>query len=143
MNSEKMDGILPIATGVFTLPPYDAAPPRLLGGFCSGCNRYYFPRPRLCRTCFRETEETFLGSEGIIYSFTIIRRPSVFGLPNPYSVGYVDLSESGLRIFFLLDPTRIDELEIGTKVWLDVKPLGHDGQGSPRLRPFFAPVKAG
>jgi uncharacterized OB-fold protein len=78
----------------------------------------------------------------VIYTFTIIRRPSAFGLPNPYGIGYIDLDESGLRIFFLLDPTRIDELRIGSKVRLNVRALGHDGQGSPRLRPFFTPVKA-
>lgn len=142
MESEKVDNIPPIATGVFTLPPYAAAPPRLLGGFCPGCKRYYFPRPSYCRTCFEQTEEASLGSEGVIYTFTIIRRPSAFGLPNPYGVGYVDLAESGLRIFFLLDPTSIDELRIGSRVRLNVRPLGHDGQGSPRLRPFFTPVKS-
>lgn len=137
-----MVNIPPIALGIFTLPPYDAAAPRLLGGFCPSCKRYYFPRPSYCRNCFQQTNEASLGSEGAIYSFTVIRRPSVFGLPNPYGVGYVDLAKSGLRIFFLLDPRRIDELRIGAKVVLNVGPLGHDGQGSPRLRPFFTPVKA-
>ncbi|MFO7783269.1 MAG: Zn-ribbon domain-containing OB-fold protein [Thermodesulfobacteriota bacterium] len=138
MNSEEMDGILPIAAGIFTLPPYDAAPPRLLGGFCKACNRHYFPQPKYCRTCFRETEGVSLGSEGSLYSFTIIRRPSVFGLPNPYGVGYIDLVESNLRIFFLLDPADIENLSIGSRVHLNVKPLGHDGFGSVRLRPFFS-----
>jgi uncharacterized OB-fold protein len=142
MDLKEMGNIPPIATGIFTLPPYDAAPPTLLGGFCPRCKRYYFPRPSYCRTCFEKTEDASLGSEGVVYSLTIIRRPSVFGLPNPYGVGYVDLDVSGLRIFFLLDPTRIDELRIGSKVRLDVRPLGHDGQGSPRLRPFFTLAEA-
>jgi len=138
MSDEKID-IPPVATGLFTLPPYDQSPPRLLGGFCSRCNKYYFPRPRYCRVCLEQTEETVLGSEGVIYSYTIIRTKAPLGLPNPYSVGYIDLARSSLRIFCLLDPAAIERLQVGLPVRLVVEPLGDDGHGSPRLRPYFTP----
>jgi len=140
---ETMVNILPVAPGIFTLPPYDQIQPKLLGGFCPACNRYYFPRPRYCRSCLGQTEETPLSSKGVIYSFTVIRRKPPLGLPEPYSVGYVDLEESGLRVFSLLDPESIDQLRIGLKVRLVVEPLGHDGHGSPRLRPYFTPITVG
>lgn len=137
--NEKKTNIPPIATGIFTLPPYDQFPPQLLGGFCSKCHKYYFPRPTYCRICLDQTQETILGSEGVIYSFTVIRTRAPLGLPTPYSVGYIDLAGSSLRIFCLLDPTAIEQLQIGMAVKLAVRALGHDGQGSPRLRPYFTP----
>ena len=143
MNLEKMADIPPAVSGIFTLPPYDKAPPMLLGGFCRICNRYYFPKPKYCRVCLGEVDETALSPEGTIYSFTVIRRKPPFGLPTPYSVGYIDLSESGLRIFCLLDPMAVNQIQVGTAVRLAVRPLGHDGHGAPRLRPYFTPVKLG
>ena len=137
---EKMANMPPVVPGIFTLPPYDQIQPKLLGGFCPTCNRYYFPRPMYCRGCLGPTEEISLGSQGVIYSFTVIRRKPPLGLPEPYSVGYIDLDESGLRVFSLLDPTTIAQLRIGLKVRLVVEPLGHDGQGTPRLRPYFTPI---
>jgi uncharacterized OB-fold protein len=141
MNLETIADIPPIVPGLFTLPPYDKTPPMLLGGFCEVCNRYYFPKPRYCRACLSQVNETPLKSEGTIYSFTVIWRKPPFGLPNPYSVGYVDLVESGLRIFCLLDPKAINHIRAGMSVRLAVGPLGHDGRGSPRLRPYFTPIR--
>jgi uncharacterized OB-fold protein len=140
MSKEKTD-IPPVATGIFTLPPYDQSPPRLLGGICSKCNKYYFPRPGYCRSCLEPTEETALDSKGVIYSYTVIRTKAPLGLPAPYSVGYIDLAGSSLRIFCLLDPAAIEQLQVGLKVRLAVGPLGHDGHGSPCLRPYFTPQK--
>jgi uncharacterized OB-fold protein len=143
MYSKIKSDILPVLPGIFTLPPYDQIQPKLLGGFCPTCNRYYFPKPKYCRGCLGQTEEISLASKGVIYSFTVIRRKPPLGLPEPYSVGYVDLEESGLRVFSLLDPTAIAQLRIGLKVRLVVEPLGHDGHGAPRLRPYFTPITGG
>lgn len=137
--TEANQDILPVAAGIFTLPPYDDAPPALLGGYCATCSRYYFPRPRYCRTCLDTPEEVVLGGEGAIYTYTVIRVKPPLGLPSPYAVGYIDLAETGLRIFCLLDPDAVDTLRIGSPVTLKVAPLGHGVDGSPRLRPYFTP----
>jgi uncharacterized OB-fold protein len=134
-----MADIPPIAPGIFTLPPYDLSPPELLGGLCDKCNQYYFPRPKYCRICLGPVKETVLGSEGTIYSFTVIRKKPPFGLPLPYSVGFIDLQDCRLRIFCLLDPGAVDDLRIGLPVQLKVGPLGHDGHGHSCLRPYFSP----
>lgn len=139
--SEKEIDIEPVATGIFTLPPYDQNPPQLIGGVCDSCSQYYFPRPHYCKECLEPTEEVLLGSEGIIYSYTVVRTRAPLGLPMPYSVGYVDLKGSSLRIFMLLDPHAIEDLQVGLPVRLAVAPLGDDGQGSPCLRPYFTPDK--
>jgi len=61
------------------------------------------------------------------------------GLPQPYSLGYIDLDDIPLRIFCLLDPAANDQLKIGLPVHLKVAPLGHDSNGKPCLRPYFSP----
>lgn len=138
-----LEKILPVAEGIFTLPPYDKEPPVLLGGYCRECDQYYFPRPQYCRSCLKAPEEAELGGEGEIYSYTAIRVKPPLGLPSPYAVGYVDLKENGLRIFCLLDPSAVDSLQIGLPVKLKVESLGCGTDGSPRLRPYFSPVNQG
>lgn len=142
-EKERSNDIPPVARGIFTLPPYDEAPPALLGGFCGTCATYYFPRPNYCRSCLGPLTETKVGSEGTIYSFTVIRKKPPFGLPLPYGVGFIDLKETGLRIFCLLDPAALDQLRIGLPVQLAVAPMGHDAGGTPCLRPFFKPFIKG
>jgi uncharacterized OB-fold protein len=139
MNREERSNIQAMMPGIFTPPPYDRNPPKLIGGFCRECGGVYFPRPRYCPRCLEPVEEKALNSEGTIHSFTVIRTKPPLGLPQPYSVGYVDLAESGLRVFCLLDPAAIDRLRIGLPVRLAVAPLGHDGRGTPCLRPYFTP----
>ena len=136
--ADDMDpGIKPIAEGIFSMPSPAQPSPRLIGGFCATCDRKYFPRSGYCPTCLGEVEEISLDSKGTLYCFTVVRTKPPFGLPQPYGIGYVDLTESGLRIFCLLDPASIDQLRIGLRVKLAVGPLGHDGHGAPRLRPYF------
>ena len=135
-----VSNIPPAVIGVFTLPPYDQAPPKLIGGFCKSCNQYYFPQPRFCKSCLEPVEGMVLDSEGTIYSFAVVRRKPPLGFPNPYGVGFVDLRICGLRIFCLFDPASVEQLKIGLPVTLAVASLGHDGHGSPRLRPYFTPI---
>ena len=141
MKSETFANIQPMAPGIFTLPPYDNIAPILLGGYCKECDKRYFPRPKYCPSCLGLIEETNVGSTGVIYSYTVVRIKPPLGFPSPYSVVYVDLDESGLRVFCLFDPEAIDQLRIGLKVSLAVKPIGDNGQGEPRLRPYFTPLK--
>jgi uncharacterized OB-fold protein len=138
MNS-KLPDLPPVAQGVFTLPPYDQFPPRLIGSMCPSCNEYFFPATPYCRKCLEPTARADLGSQGVLYSYTVIRTKAPLGLPTPYCVGYVDLAERSLRIFFLLDPDAIETFKSGLAVRLAVKPLGIDQQGSPCLRPYFTP----
>jgi len=139
--SEITEQFPPVAPGIFTLPPYNQHPPCLLGGYCAQCNKYYFPRPVYCRSCQEPTKEIELGTQGQIYSYTVIRTKAPLGLPTPYGVAYIDLVDVPLRIFCLIDPAVLDDLKVGMKVQLAVGQIGHDGQGSPCLRPYFTCVK--
>ena len=110
----------------------------LIGGHCPGCGRDFFPRPRYCPQCLEPCPESSLDGRGVIHSYTVVRTRPPFGLPQPYAVGYIDLAESGLRIFGLLNPADIDGLAIGRKVGLQIGPMGKNGKGEPCLRPYFS-----
>lgn len=137
MNDETEHSIQPVNPGTFSVPGDDGAAPQLLGGYCRTCQAYYYPRPRCCPSCLGDVDLRPVGRRGRIHSFTVVRTKPPLGLPQPYSVGYVDLEETGLRIFGLLDPERIEDLRLGAWVYLAVRPLGHDGRGEERLRPCF------
>jgi uncharacterized protein len=135
--------VRPVAEGVFTLPPYDEQPPRLLGGRCRAGHGPFFPRPQYCPRCLGEVDEADLGREGTVYSYTVVRTRAPLGFPEPYSVGYVDLADEPLRVFCLLDPARIGDLAVGSPVRLLVEPFGDDGSGEPLLRPLFTLAEEG
>lgn len=135
LPSVVMPGILDI--------PADGGQPRLLGGSCPSCGVRYFPRPSRCRRCLGPVEESPVGAKGVVYSFTVIRIRAPLGLPEPYAIGYVDLEESALRVFCLLDPQAVGMFRIGIPVRLAVGALGRDARGAPCLRPYFTPSVPG
>jgi len=143
MNQESTQAIAPVAPGIFVVPSGEGSQPRLIGGSCPSCEKHYFPRPKYCPSCLGPVEEADLGSTGTVYSFTVVRTRAPLGLPEPYGIGYVDLDGTGLRVFCLFDPACIDDLQAGLQVRLAVGQLGHDGRGTPRMRPFFTPQRAG
>ena len=143
MDATTLKGIPPILPGLFGFKGDNEDSPVLLGGYCPQCQKHFYPRPQRCHYCLEPLDEVELGDTGTIYSFTIVRKKAPFGLPVPYGVGFVDLDGCGLRIFSLFDPAKLDDLAIGQTVTLSVGPLGHDGNGNPCLRPFFAPRTGG
>jgi uncharacterized OB-fold protein len=125
----------PILDGIFEEGP----PGRLLGGYCPGCNRKYFPRPVVCPQCLNALDSIPLSPDGTIYSFTVVRTKAPFGLPQPYAIGYVDLEKDGLRIISLLDSEKLAHLAVGVPVTLRVDVVGVGPDGQPCLRYFFSP----
>jgi uncharacterized OB-fold protein len=137
MEEVKSSTIPPVNPGTFSVPD-DGTLPELLGGYCPSCGTHRYPRPRCCPSCLGELEIRTVGRRGRIYSFTVVRTKPPMGLPEPYSVGLIDLDETGLRVFGLLEPERMEDLCLGARVHLTVRALGHDGRGETRLRPCFA-----
>jgi uncharacterized protein len=121
----------------------EGPPPRLIGGWCESCNRNYFPKPPVCPYCLGRVTRTPLSSTGTLYSYTVVRTKAPYGLPEPYAVGYIDLNDSGLRIFSLLDSARIEALGIDGPVGLRVGAVGTDRHGQPCLRYYFTPSTGG
>jgi len=139
--TSAVDGEFPsVQEGIYILPPPGKdGTPHLLGGQCGACGEIHFPREQHCNRCLGPVEKKDLGGQGTIYSFTVVRSKPPFGFPQPYSVGYIDMANSNLRVFCLLDSDYINDLKIGMAVVLAVKPLGHNSATRTCMRPFFAP----
>lgn len=137
MTPDSQENTLPLVPEGIAIGAGGAGPV-LIGGHCPECRRDFFPRPRYCPQCLQPTEKRELGGDGAVYSYTVVRVRPPFGLPQPYAVGYIDLAESGLRVFGLLNPAHIERLAIGTPVKLDIGPMGSDAGGGPCLRPYFS-----
>lgn len=115
----------------------------LMGSRCPGCGAWSSPAVQRCTHCREQPASVRVGTSGTLYTYTVVRTRAPFGLPEPYAVGYVDLDESGLRVFGLIDPRAIGELEVGQRMDIGLRPLGVDGQGRPCLRPVFYPATLG
>jgi uncharacterized OB-fold protein len=137
MTEDHGAGALPVVPGTFGTVGGELT---LIGGFCPRCGRHDFPRPSYCRTCLEPVEPRPVGGHGTVYSYTVVRTKAPLGLPEPYGIGYVDLEESGLRVFCLFDPEGLGALRLGLPVRLEARVLGHDGRGAARVRPYFTPA---
>jgi len=111
-KGEKMDSnraVLPIDKNAIGISP-DGSSPHLIGGKCSRCGGYFFPKREICPSCFDkgEIKEVALRGQGKLSTFTVVRR----GLGSkklPYALGYIDTPER-IIIFAPLtdcDPERI------------------------------------
>ncbi|MFH0730392.1 MAG: OB-fold domain-containing protein [Pseudomonadota bacterium] len=129
----------PVMHGIFDVEPS----PRLIGAICPKCQKKFFPKPLVCHYCLEEVREIELSSKATIYTFSVLRTKTPYGLPQPYAAGYVDLEDSGLRIYTLFDPEKIADLDFGKRVTLRIGPLGVDNNGQPCLRYYFTTQNGG
>ncbi len=126
-----------VAHDIFAPSLRDSSRFELIGGYCDFCDDYSFPKAEHCYRCHADTRKVSLGTDGVIYSFTVVRTKPPLGLPQPYAVAYFDLEDVPLRVFCLLDPKQTEDAVIGAKVRLSVGPLGVNNKGQACLRPFF------
>lgn len=129
----------PVMDGVFEAGPS----PHLIGAICPECQQKFFPKPMVCPQCLGEVEDIKLSPEGKLYTYAILRTKAMYKLPQPYAVGWVDLEADGLRIFSLLDPEKIEDLDFGKPVSLRVGPIGVDNNGEACLRYYFTTQDGG
>jgi uncharacterized OB-fold protein len=111
-------------------PYWDAAREgRLLVKRCRACGAvHYFPRA-LCPFCLSaETEWLAATGRGVIYSYSIARRPGP-----PYAIAYVTLDE-GVTIMTNIVDCDLDKVAIGAAVRVVFKP----SDGGPPV-PMFTP----
>jgi len=129
------DAFAPFREGLFTAEDGRA---RLIGNKCSGCGQIYFPARTYCLECFdAEMERVKIGSEGTLYSFTVVHMPSPHFVP-PYMVGWIDVTE-GIRVFSPIMINEGETLKIGMKMKLEIDELWKETKKSVagyRYRPY-------
>ena len=129
-----------IAKPVPTIDP-DSAPywaalnaGRLLIKSCRGCGKAHFNPRELCPYCHcDDLSWTEASGRGVIYSFTVCRRPAgpAFSNEVPYVVALIDLAE-GPRMM-----SRILGNPVGVAIGQDVE-VRFERQSEEIVLPFFA-----
>lgn len=138
-----LEGLPPLMANLFEPIGSEGNRFGLVGGYCTQCDRYFFPLAEQCSDCRGPLTRMIVGETGSVYSYTVVRTKAPFGLPEPYAVAYIDVAEAPLRIFGLIDPDDIGGLDVGTAVRLTVKAIGVDALGRQCLRPVFGLADAG
>lgn len=128
---QRMSGLPPLMPGIMRIAADDSA--ILLG------SRGHDGAPVFPPSADDDAAPVELGGTGTLHAFTTIHVRPPFGLPQPYSVGYVDLDEVPLRVFALLGGA----LRKGARMRLFARPTGVGGDGQPCLRPVFEGVPDG
>lgn len=83
---------------------------------CSECRRWQHPPPEACRHCAAPTGFEPVSGAGTVFSFIVVRQPTVPGHEVPYVVALVELDEQAdLRVTGVVQaPT--DRVHIGMRV---------------------------
>lgn len=138
-------GPIIFAPELFTRPDDPDRDPCLVGNECSACGAAFFPARAVCPACFDkgELKPKELTGRGRIYASTIVRIPAPVGIKAPYAYGYVDLDDSGLRIFALFTGADPDWFQPGREVELTVEPIRRDKKGREIIGYKFKPARQG
>ena len=112
-----MPNRIPVKEGTFMESPEGGV---LLANKCKSCGQVFFPKAVFCLTCLNEEmEEVKLSRKGMLYTYTIVRMPSMHFEP-PYAIGYVNMPE-GIKIFapFIMSEDRPCTIGIDMEVVID------------------------
>ncbi|MFH0173381.1 Zn-ribbon domain-containing OB-fold protein [Streptomyces cacaoi] len=136
----------PVAEGLFTWPPTESAPLRLIGSECTACGLVSFPAAPDCVRCAStESKERLLSDRGTLWTYTTqnFRPPSPpYDGPRafePYSVGYVELPE--LLVEARLTEPDPEKLRIGQHMLLTLVPYIVRDDGTEVVTFAFAPAE--
>ncbi|WP_406130102.1 Zn-ribbon domain-containing OB-fold protein [Streptomyces sp. NBC_00989] len=136
---------IPVAEGLFTWPPDESTPLRLIGSECTGCGLVNFPAASDCVRCAStESKERLLADRGTLWTYTTqdFRPPSPpYDGPEafePYAVGYIELPGELLVEARLTEPDP-DKLRIGQEMRLTLVPYTVRDDGTEVMTFAFGP----
>lgn len=138
---------IPVAEGLFTWPPDESTPLRLIGSECTACGLVSFPAASDCVRCAStESKERLLAERGTLWTYTTqdFRPPSPpYDGPEafePYAVGYIELPGELLVEARLTEPDP-DRLRIGQDMRLTLVPYRVQEDGTEVMTFAFAPAE--
>jgi uncharacterized OB-fold protein len=90
----------------------------LMASRCKDCGATSFPPRADCEECMSgDFEFVEISGEATLHTFTkIVAAPTGFEDVTPYTVGVVDLAETGRLLAWIGDSIAADEIEIGMKL---------------------------
>jgi uncharacterized OB-fold protein len=133
------------APELFTRPHDPAEEPMLRGSECPTCKAVFFPARTVCPRCFEEgaLKVRELSGRGRIYASTVVMITAPIGIKAPYAYGYVDLADSGLRVFALFSGADPGWFVPGRDVELTVGPIRLNQAGQEVIGSKFRPADKG
>lgn len=138
-----MPRLLPLEEGYMRIPEEPNEPPRLIGSYSPAADTYFFPRRKRCPITFGPVEDRELSPDGVLYSWTFVRMPSMgsrkLAEGGGYGVGQIDLPE-GVRIQAMIEG-KMGDWEIGMKMVLKPLPVMEDEEGNTLCTFQFAPAE--
>ncbi|CAN0485082.1 unnamed protein product [Phaeothamnion confervicola] len=110
--------------------------PRLRGAKCNGCGAEFFPKARVCPSCWSEDiADNPLPATGALYAFSVVHVARK-GWRTPYVIAFVDL-DNGVRISapIACDPTSPPRHD--ARMRLKVGEIGRTDDGRPIMSHQF------
>jgi uncharacterized protein len=123
----------PVREGLFT-------DTHLVGGRCSGCERYHFPPADICPYCGSdEITPVELSDTGTLWGWTAVTAgPPGYGGEVPFGFGVVELPE-GIRVITRVEEADPARLSFGMPVRFALAPL-HTDDGDQVVTYTFVPA---
>jgi len=119
-----MPNRVPVKEGTFLESPEGGV---LLANKCKSCGQVFFPKAVFCLTCLNEEmEEIQLSRKGKLFTYTIVRFPSMHFEP-PYAIGYVTMPE-GIRVFAPFIMSDDKPFKIGMDMELVIEKLWQENE---------------
>ena len=124
--------------GLFT---EDTREPMLKGCKCNDCHKLFFPPRDRCSACLgSDMIATPLNPRGTLYSYTTVHIPSKNFKP-PYTVGYVELKNSKVRVFSQIRLKQDEKLQIGMPMEMVIGHIWDEPDGKKMTGYYFEPEK--
>lgn len=114
---------------------------RIMASRCQGCGRLCFPPRADCPHCLGvDFEYSELSGRGTLVTYTRIdAAPAGFEDEAPFTVGVVDLEETGRLLAWFGETIRQDEIEIG----MPVQAVPRMFEESPEIKVYYSLERPG
>jgi uncharacterized OB-fold protein len=98
---------------------------------CLECRLWMHPPLERCRRCGGKTGFEAVSGRGNVFSFIVVRHPTIPGFVPPYVVALVELDEqAGLRLSAIVHADPAD-VAIGAPVQVVIREIGSSGFQAP------------
>ncbi len=114
----------------------------LIANRCESCGIGFFPSRTKCISCLndKKLKTIKLGKGAKLHTYTTVyRAPASFNVP--YTIGYVDFEEEGIRVFAHLTECKPEDLEIGMEMELFFEELDMKETEKRKMVYKFRPMK--
>jgi uncharacterized protein len=100
---------------------------------CADCRRWQHPPTEACRHCGGVMRFEPVSGRGTVFSFIVVRQPTVPGHEAPYVVAIVELAEQAdVRLSGILRVAP-DEVRVGLAVTAVIEPVGTSEFSAPEF----------